>query len=169
MIEKTLSTFPTATSMLAQRYRLMKIKKYSKLMQHLLLAETQHQILLRNNEMRPPREIHNTMTHMGEVEAVEPVEPTATPTPKEGVGAPKLEHKEEHVAEAHATEASRRPTRGSFQKPNPKWHKKPPTCENNRPKTYPHRQNNNRNHNGQLPISVERKVILLRIAEHLST
>lgn len=106
--------------MLAQQYRLMKIKKYAKLMQQLLLAETQYHILLRNNEIRPLREIHNTISKIEEIESDEHAKPTTTPTPKGGVGVPKLEPKVEHHVEAHAAEASRRPPRDSFRKPNPK-------------------------------------------------
>ena len=60
------------------------------------------------------------MPQMGEPKIVESANPTIISTPKEGVGAPKLKEKEEHVAEAHAAEASRRPPKGSFRKPNPK-------------------------------------------------
>jgi hypothetical protein len=56
MIEKTLSTFPTAAALLAQMYRSMKFKTYCELTQFLLLAEQQQQLLLKNNESKPPRE-----------------------------------------------------------------------------------------------------------------
>ena len=59
--------------------------------------------------------------------------------------------KEEHVAEAHAVEASRRPSKGSFQKPNPKWHKRQTSGENDRPRTYPHRRDNNKLTTGNCP------------------
>lgn len=60
IIKKIFSTFSTTSAPLAQNMRYMKIKKYARLMQQLLLAETQHQTLVKNNEIRPPREIHNT-------------------------------------------------------------------------------------------------------------
>lgn len=40
----------------------MKFKKHTNLMSHLLLAEKHHQLLLRNADSQPVREIHNTMT-----------------------------------------------------------------------------------------------------------
>jgi hypothetical protein len=80
MIEKTLSTFPSATTILSQQYRNMKYKKYSKLMSHLLLAEKQHQILLQNVESRPAREVHNTIAKIEAVDPNEPTKPAGTPT-----------------------------------------------------------------------------------------
>ncbi|KAG0587687.1 hypothetical protein KC19_2G183600 [Ceratodon purpureus] len=56
IIDKTLSTFPTAAALLAQMYRSMKFKTYSELTQFLLLSEQQQQLLLKNNEAKPPRE-----------------------------------------------------------------------------------------------------------------
>ena len=41
LIEKTLSTFPSASLVLAQQYRNMNFEKHSKLMSHLFLAEIQ--------------------------------------------------------------------------------------------------------------------------------
>ena len=70
MIEKTFSTVPPTRFPLTQNVRTMKIKRYPKLIQQLLLAESQHQTVLRNSEMRPPREVHNTQ--VGEIKAVEP-------------------------------------------------------------------------------------------------
>lgn len=60
LIEKTLSIFPPATAILSQQYRNMTFKKHANLMSHLLLAEKHHQLLLRNADSKPAREIHNT-------------------------------------------------------------------------------------------------------------
>ena len=60
LIDKTLSTFPPATAILAQQYQNMKFTRHSELMSYLLLAEKQQQILLKNAEARPAREIHVT-------------------------------------------------------------------------------------------------------------
>ena len=118
MIEKNLSTFSTTSAPLAQNMRYMKIKKYARSIQQLLLAESQYQTLVRNNEIRPPRKVHKTQ--VGEPKTVELAKPATTPTIKEGVGEPKLKEKEKHVAEAHAAEASRWSSKGSFKKSNPK-------------------------------------------------
>jgi hypothetical protein len=93
LIEKTLSTFPPATAILSQQYRNMKFKKHSTLMAQLLLAEKHQQLLLKNAEARPAREVHNTST-----------QPAANLDVK---------------VEAHAAEASRRPPRGSYRKTHP--------------------------------------------------
>jgi len=53
MIEKTLSTFPLASIVLAQQYRNMRFVTYSKLMALLLLAEKQNEIILQNAEVHP--------------------------------------------------------------------------------------------------------------------
>lgn len=39
----------------------MKFKKHTNLMSHLLLAKKHHQLLLRNADSKPAREIHNTV------------------------------------------------------------------------------------------------------------
>ena len=56
MINKTLSTFPSAAALLAQMYRTMRFRTYSELTTFLLLAEKQQQLLLKNNKNKPPRE-----------------------------------------------------------------------------------------------------------------
>ena len=58
LIEKTLSTFPLATLVLSQQYRNMNFTKYSTLMSHLLLAEKHEQLMLKNVESRPAREVY---------------------------------------------------------------------------------------------------------------
>ena len=49
-IDKILSTFPLASALLALQYRNMDFKTYAQLMSHLLLAEKQQQILLKDAE-----------------------------------------------------------------------------------------------------------------------
>ena len=99
LIEKTLSTFPPAHVMLSHIYRTMKFKKHANLMAYLLMAEKNQQLLLRNAEPRPVREVHTTTT--------QPV--VVAPVP-------------EMVVEAHVAQASRRPPRGSHRKPYPSHH-----------------------------------------------
>ena len=90
MVEKILSTFPPAMAILSQQYRNMKFKKHANLMSHLLLAEKHQQLLLRNAESCPAREVHTTTTAV----------------PAVGV-------------EIYAAEASRRPPKGSYRKTYP--------------------------------------------------
>jgi hypothetical protein len=58
MIDKTLSTFPPAAAILAQQYRNMNFLTHARLMSYLLAAEKQQQILLKNAESRPNKEVH---------------------------------------------------------------------------------------------------------------
>jgi len=53
MIDKTLETFHPSNMVLQQQYRKNKYKKYSELIQVLLAAETQNDILMKNFHMRP--------------------------------------------------------------------------------------------------------------------
>ena len=53
MIEKTLETFHPSNTVLLQQYRNNKYKKYSKLINVLLVAETQNELLMKNYYMRP--------------------------------------------------------------------------------------------------------------------
>jgi hypothetical protein len=58
MIDKTLSTFPPAAAILAQQYRNMQFLTHARLMSYLLAAEKQQQLLLKNAESRPNKEVH---------------------------------------------------------------------------------------------------------------
>jgi len=62
LIDKTLSIFSPATTILAQQYRNMRLAKHSELVFHLLLAEKHQHILLKNAEARPPRENHTMIS-----------------------------------------------------------------------------------------------------------
>ena len=55
LISKTLSTFPLASIVLTQQYQNMKFHTHVKLMSFLLLAEKEHQILVKQAEARPAR------------------------------------------------------------------------------------------------------------------
>ena len=93
LIEKTLSTFPPATLVLSQQYCNMNFTKYSTLMSHLLLAEKHEQLMLKNVELRPAREVYTITT--------------------QHVVATEIKVK------AHVAKASRRPPRGSYRKTHP--------------------------------------------------
>lgn len=54
MLEKTLSTFHATNSVLQEQYRERNFKTYSSLITCLLLAEQNNQLLMRNNQLRPP-------------------------------------------------------------------------------------------------------------------
>ncbi|XP_047253188.1 uncharacterized protein LOC124887633 [Capsicum annuum] len=54
MIEKTLSTFHSSNMVLQQQYREMGFKTYSELIGHLLVAKQYNDLLIKNNETRPP-------------------------------------------------------------------------------------------------------------------
>jgi hypothetical protein len=58
LIDKTLSTFPPAATILAQQYRNMQFLIHARLMSYLLAAEKQQQLLLKNAESRPNKEVH---------------------------------------------------------------------------------------------------------------
>ena len=53
MMEKTFSTFHASNVLLEQQYREKGFKKYSELIFHLLVAETNSELLLKNHENRP--------------------------------------------------------------------------------------------------------------------
>lgn len=105
LIDKTLSTFPPACAILAQQYRNMKFTQHSKLMSYLFLAEKQQQMLLKNAEARPAKEVH-TM-NMKEVRQSNSV---STSQNKTG----------EQKQETHASEAPRRKFKTSWH-PKRKW------------------------------------------------
>ena len=67
LITKTLSMFPIASTVLAQQYHNMKFCTHAKLMSFLLLAEKEHQILLKNAEARPARNTSIVETHVVEI------------------------------------------------------------------------------------------------------
>ncbi|XP_047270527.1 uncharacterized protein LOC124885127 [Capsicum annuum] len=53
MIEKTLSTLHASNVLLQQQYREKGFKKYSELSSHLLVAEQNNDLLMKNHELRP--------------------------------------------------------------------------------------------------------------------
>jgi hypothetical protein len=54
LMEKTLSTFHPSNIVLSTQYRNMRFRQYSELISHLLVAEKQQEIILRNAKQRPP-------------------------------------------------------------------------------------------------------------------
>lgn len=97
LIEKTLSTFPPATAILSQQYRDMRFTQHSQLMSHLLLVEKHQQLLLKNAESRPAREVHVTIPVAREFHATS-----------------------SNLPETNATEAPRRPPKGFTKRFTPK-------------------------------------------------
>lgn len=53
MMEKTLSTFHASNVLLQQQYREKKFQKYTELSSHLLVAEQNNDLLMKNHENRP--------------------------------------------------------------------------------------------------------------------
>lgn len=102
LIDKTLSTFPPATAILSQQYRNMHFPRHAELMSYLFVAERQQQMLLKNAESRPAREVHVTESSPS-VPPKSGSVPTPTPTPP----APAI------TPEVNSTEAAKRnPTSG---------------------------------------------------------
>ncbi|XP_048630557.1 uncharacterized protein LOC125603866 [Brassica napus] len=54
MLNKTLSTFPQTNMVLQQQYKERNFATYTELIECLLLAEANNELLLKNSEMRPP-------------------------------------------------------------------------------------------------------------------
>ena len=54
MLEKTFYTFHTSNVLLQQQYREKGFSTYANLISCLLLAEKNNELLMRNNELRPP-------------------------------------------------------------------------------------------------------------------
>lgn len=102
LIDKTLSTFPPATAILAQQYRNMHFPRHAELMSYLFVAERQQQMLLKNAESRPAREVHVT-----ESPPSVPPKSGSVPTPTPAPPAPTI------TPEVNSTEAAKRnPTSG---------------------------------------------------------
>ena len=70
MIEKTFSTFHASNMLLQQQYREKGFNKYSELISHLLVAEQNNDLLLKNHENRPTEseplpEVNEAYAHHG--------------------------------------------------------------------------------------------------------
>ena len=89
LIKETLYIFPPAISILSHQYRNMQFRNHSQLMLHLLLAVKHEQMLLKNVESRPIREVYTIIPDTREFHA------TSSTLP-----------------EAHVAEAPRRPSKG---------------------------------------------------------
>ena len=76
-ISKTLSTFPLASAVLAQQYRNMKFCIHAKLMSFLLLAEKEHQVLVKNAKARLARFTSAVETHALETRRNKKKHPTS--------------------------------------------------------------------------------------------
>lgn len=93
LLRRPFRHFSPTTTIMSQQYRNIKFKKHSTLMLHLLLVEKHQQLLLKNTESRPAREVHTMTTQHADVAKI--------------------------MVEAHAAKASRRPPRGSYRESQP--------------------------------------------------